>query len=139
VVPTIVDSERVADFVAHEMIHAVVGIDKGHGPAFKRVAMAIGLEGKMTATVAGPRFKARIAPILKALGPIPHAELREGAETSGPKKQGTRMIKCWCAECDYTVRTTKKWIEVAVPTCPVHQTEMEHDPIESEDDEEADA
>lgn len=53
-------------------------------------------------------------------------EAPEGEEDtpkhSGPKKQGTRMIKVQCSsdcECGgYTIRTTAKWLEVGMPFCP---------------------
>ena len=35
----------------------------------------------------------------------------------GRKKQSTRMLRCRCMDCGYTLRTTQKWIEVGVPTC----------------------
>jgi hypothetical protein len=35
-----------------------------------------------------------------------------------PKKQGTRMLKAECPECGYTIRLTKKWADVGLPTCP---------------------
>jgi hypothetical protein len=39
--------------------------------------------------------------------------------TPGPKapKPGSRMLKCVCPACGYTVRTTQKWLDVGVPTC----------------------
>lgn len=43
---------------------------------------------------------------------------------AGPPVQGTRMLKCQCPECGYTVRTTRKWIDVATPVCPVDGAEM---------------
>jgi hypothetical protein len=111
------DSVDVAAILCHELVHAAIGIDKGHGKAFKNVATALGLEGKMKATVPGRYFIDRIAPVIEELGPIPHGRLGLG-ESSGPKKQSTRMIKCECSECGYVVRTSKKWIELAVPNCP---------------------
>lgn len=42
------------------------------------------------------------------------------ASSNAKKKQGTRMIKCACGECGYTVRTTAKWLEVGPPCCPLH-------------------
>lgn len=38
-------------------------------------------------------------------------------------KAGTRLLKLEC-KCGYTVRTTQKWIEVGMPTCPCGE-EME--------------
>lgn len=52
----------------------------------------------------------------------------EGEEA--PKKQTTRMLKCECPQCGYTVRTTRKWLDVAVPVCPVHGHEMELEGVE---------
>ena len=120
---------EIAGILAHELTHAAVGIDKGHGRAFRRVAIAIGLTGKMTATVPGDAFKQRVEPILKKLGAIPHARLSWG-ELRGPKKQTTRMIKCECAECGYTARVARKWLEdVGAPHCPEHG-EMKVDGVE---------
>ena len=33
-------------------------------------------------------------------------------------RQGTRMMKVVCGECGYTLRTTRRWLAVAVPVCP---------------------
>jgi len=30
----------------------------------------------------------------------------------------TKLVKCACPRCGYTIRTTNKWIERAVPICP---------------------
>jgi hypothetical protein len=32
--------------------------------------------------------------------------------------QSTRMLKAECAECGYTIRLTKKWADVGLPSCP---------------------
>jgi len=69
---------EVAAILAHELVHAAIGIRAGHGPEFRRVAKGLGLQGKMTATVAGPGFNDAIAPILAAVGPLPHARLNTG-------------------------------------------------------------
>jgi hypothetical protein len=65
----------VASILAHGLVHAAVGVEQGHGPAFGKVARAIGLDGKLTATVPGERFVAAVAPILAEVGPVPHAPL----------------------------------------------------------------
>ena len=57
--PVNADSVTVAAVLAHELVHAAVGIPEGHGAEFGRVARAIGLDGRLTATVASllnPRF-----------------------------------------------------------------------------------
>ena len=116
------DPMRVADILAHEMVHGIVGIEAGHGKPFRDLAKSIGLEGKMTATVAGPEFIEKVQPILDKMPAYPHASLNLRGKV---KKQGTRMIKCSCPECGYTVRTTAKWLEEATPRCPIHDDEME--------------
>lgn len=110
---TLSDPLRVAGVLAHELIHAVHP-DDGHGSKFRNLAVAIGLTGKMTATTEGPEFIEKIQPILDCLGPYPHATL----DSSNRKKQGTRMIKAECGCCGYTIRLTRKWLEVAIPVCP---------------------
>jgi len=111
------DTMRVADILAHEMIHGIVGTECGHKGPFRKLALQIGLTGKMTATSAGPEFIAVVEPILKALGPYPHAKL----DHSSLPKQSTRLIKCECEECGYNVRITRKWLsEVGAPHCPEH-------------------
>jgi hypothetical protein len=128
--PTIADSARVLDITTHELVHAGVGIKEGHNKVFGAAARAMLLEGKLTATTGGDAFKKEIAaPILKALGQYPHAALVPGGDSTGPKKQGTRLLKCHCPECGYTARVTQKWLTVAALTCPneecdAYQSEM---------------
>lgn len=119
------DEMDVAAILAHELVHAAVGCSEGHKGEFKRVALAIGLEGKMTATTPGEAFKAAVAPILKAIGPLPHAPLNFAGPKSGPKKQVARLLKAECGECGYTVRVTKTWVVCAgAPICPCNRSPM---------------
>lgn len=117
--PDIDDSTEAAAILAHELCHAAVGIPAGHGPAFRKIACAIGLEGKMKSTTAGPEFLALIKPILAEVGKLPHKRLDLSGLTTKPKKQSARMIKCECAACGYIARTSKKWIiDAGAPLCP---------------------
>ena len=117
--PVIADAMRVAGILAHELIHAAVGVECGHKGAFRALALAIGLEGKMTATVEGEAFKRLAQPTLDAIGPYPHAELH--AMSNGRKKQVARLIKCECAECGYVARVARQWIDdQGAPHCPSH-------------------
>ena len=108
---------RVADILTHELCHAAVGLAAGHGAAFKRIATRLGLEGKMTATVAGARWHEWADPIMAEIGAFPGASLN-GATSSAPKKQGTRMIKLACNVCDWSCRTARSNISDDM-TCPV--------------------
>lgn len=131
--PNLDDVIQVTGTLCHELIHAAVGLKAKHGKAFKKVALALGLTGKMTATVPGDGFKQWVRPILEKVGPFPHAAL-EGRSSIKPK-QTTRMVKCECDECGYVARTTKKWIEAkGPPHCPDHGAMT----VEERDDEEGD-
>jgi hypothetical protein len=74
----------VAAALAAQLIQAAVGIPAGEGVPYRRVAHGIGLTGAMRAPEPDPAFLALIAPILEAVGPLPHASLkadRKAAET----------------------------------------------------------
>lgn len=111
------NGSRVADILTHELVHAAVGLAAGHGPLFAKCAKALGLTGKMTATVAGPGWHAWADPLIKKLGPLPGADLN-GGTSSAPKKQTTRMIKLSCDCCSWSCRTTRQHIveELGCPT-----------------------
>lgn len=111
------DSSRVADVLTHELIHAALGIEEGHGKEFKRVAHALGLGGKMTATIATDEWHEWADPILKKIGKLPGADLK-GMLPVARKKQTTRLIKLECDTCDWTCRTTKLHIEGYHLACP---------------------
>lgn len=116
--PYLSDVTEVLATLVHEVVHAVVGCAAKHGKVFRKAALAVGLEGKMTATHAGEELRAKISEWHTKLGPYSHATL--DLTKSPTKKQSTRMIKCECAECGYVCRTTKKWLEVGPPHCPTH-------------------
>ena len=104
--------------LAHELVHVYCGIECGHRGAFRRVAVAIGLAGKMTATVAGSKLAETLADIADQLGPYPHAKI----DPTLRKKQGTRNLKLVCNECGFTARTSGKWMSQATQPhsmCPV--------------------
>ena len=134
--PWLDNQEEILATLVHEIVHAVVGHKAKHGKIFGACARKVGLEGKMTATVAGQVLSADIRDWLKVLGEFPHAKLDM---LKGPvKKQTTRMVKCECAECGYVCRTTKKWLEIGAPHCPVHGA-MKFDPIDETDTDESEA
>lgn len=45
----------------------------------------------------------------------------------------TRLVRCECPKCGYLVRTTRKWLDIAVPTCPVDGAEMAVDAPKEDD------
>lgn len=114
--PTLEDSTRVLDVLVHELVHATVGNEAGHGGEFKRMALHVGLTGKMTATTAGESLTKRLNCIVEKIGKFPHAALTPGSRSSH-KKDTIRMLKLECPDCGYVVRTTQKWLDVGMPTC----------------------
>lgn len=113
--------------VLHELIHAWDDCVSGHKGDFALAARAVGLVGKLTSTGVDPEsdLGSRLAQILVELGPFPHGTLDVNAMQAQRPKQTTRMIKLHAPDCcDYTVRTTQKWIDQGLPMCP-HGTEME--------------
>ena len=114
--PLLAEPLRVADVLAHDLVHAALPGAK-HGPKFAKAALSLGLEGKPTATVAGPDFLAWATPLVEALGTYPHSSVDL---TKSPRKvQSTRMVKVTCDSCGYVARTTRKWLDDAgAPICP---------------------
>lgn len=123
--PDLEDPLKVAAVVAHELVHAAVGIKAGHGKAFRLLAVAIGLEGPMRTTKPGEKFKRIVEPILERLGPIPHATLAFRtaamvAADAAPRQLG-RQLKAGCKKCGYIVRTSRMWLDkMGPPLCPLH-------------------
>lgn len=78
---------------------------------FKRLAYAMGLTGKPTATVASDEFIEKYKPIIESkLGDYPHAKMNLESST---KKQKTRLIKVSCTGCDNSFRQTQKYIDLS--------------------------
>lgn len=131
--PELDDTARVLDVLMHELIHAADDCAHGHRGAFAEAATRLGLEGPMTATTASVTLAAEMITLADSLGDYPHGRLAASkvpARTpvdpkgkpipshSGPGKQGTRMLKVVCANgTGYTVRMTRKWLELAPPRC----------------------
>lgn len=113
------DSVEVGAILVHELVHAA-GL-RGHGQDFKRVALAVGLAGKMTATHAGDALVVRLTEMVAELGEYPHAVL----SGNHAKKQSTRMLKMECEGCGFIARTTAKWLdEIGAPHCACEHGQM---------------
>lgn len=92
--------------LVHELVHDVVGV--GHGPKFKKLALAVGLEGKMRATTSTKELEKYLASVEKRLGKFPHSMLKENK--SPVRKQTTRMVKMECMQCGYICRAATSTI-----------------------------
>ena len=126
--PSLDDSAAILEALAHEMIHYADNCASGHRNHFARVARAIGLEGPLTATVAGADLARKLADIGEMLGPIPHAKIDLGKAKA---KQGTRMIKVTCPDndCGFHYRTSQtninKVTDFLCPACNVEEMQPE--------------
>lgn len=121
--PVLAEPMEIAGVIAHELVHAVLPPGTGHKGKFPVVCRRLGLEGKPTSMTVGPEFEALAAPLLVKAGDYPHARLNAA---SPERKQGTRMIKCVCADCGYVARTTAKWLnEAGAPICPADNRQMD--------------
>ena len=118
IISMVLDNDmEVLEVLVHECVHAAVGNECGHKGPFRTLALAVGLEGKMTATTAGPKLLKELKTIKSKLGKYPHAAI----DFSNRKKQSTRMIKvtCQASDCGMIFRTSNKWVIVAAPfDCP---------------------
>lgn len=100
------DSLEVLEILTHEMIHATLDNRGGHRGEFALIARAVGLEGPLTATHAGPALLERLNEITAVLGGYPHAKLE-----SARKKDSTRQRKCQCMACGLILRMSVSAIE----------------------------
>lgn len=116
--PELEDPLTVLATELHELIHLSDDGQSKHSGHFKRVALAVGLEGQMRATVAGPALLVRLGEVAAQLGPYPHSRLEHKTKVG---TQTTRQLKISCKMCGYTARTTRRWLDVGLPTCPCGQ------------------
>lgn len=131
--PEIADPVQVLAILVHEVVHVVDDCAHGHGKEFKALATQVGLTDRMTEVHITTKLRDYLDILAIELGAYPHTALQvhrvreltapDGTPitdrgTSGPKKQNARMIKIECPVDGYTVRTTAKWIDVGLPSCP---------------------
>lgn len=111
--PALADEVEVMDVLIHELIHAALPSDAGHGPAFQRIMRSVGLAGKPTATYAGEALVEELRVFAHELGRYPHAKLDAEPRT----KQRARLMKVSCPDCGCIARITRTWIDTYLPTC----------------------
>lgn len=137
----IIGLQGILSTLVHEVVHAVVGNKEKHNKVFGKCARAIGLEGKLTSTVAGENLITRMTIWAETLGEYPHGKL-DMIKDDDKKKQTTRMIKmeCRAEDCGYVARTAKKWLDAMGPChCPKHGLMFVDAPAETDDEETEDS
>lgn len=115
--PLLADPHEVGATLVHELCHAHLATP-GHGAEFKKMMKLVGLDGKATATHAGPELTLRLKDLIEKLPPLVHGQLRLIEREAKDKPQTTRMLKCVCKDHpDYLVRASRKVITLAAPRC----------------------
>lgn len=119
IAPTLSAYEAI-DTLAHELIHAVDDCQHKHGKEFKKLALALGMQGPMRSAAAGPALKARLEAMLSELPPYPHAPLQI------PKKplKINRSYKALCEQCGYRLTVPKRFLHLGAPICPADNVQM---------------
>lgn len=114
---------EVLDVLVHELVHAVDDCANRHGKEFKKIALTVGLVGKMREASAGPQLRFRLSEIavqlVKQWGPYPHAALRvPRALFSSPKPSP----KAACPACGFRVSMLMKYLDpcplILIALCP---------------------
>ena len=131
------DTADVAHVMLHECVHAGAGLKAGHRGPFKRLATALGLTGKMTATVPGDALKAQLLAITSALGPYPHAVLDPA---SLPDRKAGRMLLMIC-RCDdkRPIRVSRAQAEKGGYFCQLCESSWELPGVERDETDAPDA
>lgn len=120
------DELRVLDILAHELIHAILGVDKKHGPKFGKIAGEIGLLEPWKSTTASSELKEELKFFLPDLGKYPHAKMiinSTDLKKEEPKEQKAKMYICKGTEenphDEWKCLVKKKFIDIAEPICPI--------------------
>ena len=117
--PVLEDEITVVGVLIHEMVHAIqrhlYGNDvQPHGKEFRTIALAVGLQGKMTATTESPELKIKIENWIKEVGKYPHSKVN----FDDRKKQSTRNLLLWCPDCNWSLRTSNSNLQrVTINKC----------------------
>lgn len=113
------ESSRVADILLHEILHTC-NPRAGHKGSFAVMARTVGLEGALTATTASDELRSKIwEEVVTRLGKYPHDAVT--LTPRGKRGKGSRSIKVQCQHCEFTMRTTRVWIDKALGRmiCPL--------------------
>lgn len=130
------DAGRVLDVLLHELVHACCAEHNcGHKGPFKTLATAVGLTGKMTATVASEPLKVALAAMAEQLGPYPHAVMKGAtAPKSWKRGAGKRIVLRSTNDHDYYVYMSREMLDEHGAPCDPWGDEMtpNGEPVETE-------
>ncbi|OUV04067.1 MAG: hypothetical protein CBC42_01355 [Betaproteobacteria bacterium TMED82] len=117
----------VLDTLVHELVHAIDDCKHKHGKEFKKIALSVGLEGKMINATAGPKLKKRLEYIARKIeklnGKYPHGAM--SFPIANTSKQTRINPKAECPICGFTVTLSMRFLKVGPPICPKDSVLME--------------
>ena len=114
------DPVRVAGILVHELCHAALPHEVKHGREFRLLATALGLEGKMTATTEGERFRTIWGELLAKLGPLPVGRFTVGYAVDFRVQRTPKMTNMACPECGFVAKVRLDQMSAGRLTCPEH-------------------
>ena len=92
--PRLSDSLVVLGTLLHELLHASVGCQAGHGRLFSQAARKVGLAGPPTATTVGDGLRPLLLSYIERVGPYPHAAIT--VKTKEKAGSRLRLYECGC-------------------------------------------
>lgn len=112
--PALTDRVQVLATLVHELVHAATD-GHGHDKVFGMVARAVGLAGKLTATVPSDDLRKDLEELAEDLGEYPHAKLTHVKTFKG--KHQTYNTKLICQHCEFAIASVsrKKVYELGAP------------------------
>lgn len=93
--PRLSDSLVVLGTLLHELLHASVGCEAGHGRLFSQAARKVGLAGPPTATVVSDTLRPLLLAYVERVGPYPHAAIM--VKTKEKAGSRLRLYECSCS------------------------------------------
>lgn len=118
--PALHEPIEVLDTLVHELVHAVDDCKHKHGPAFRKIALSLGLKGPMRSANAGPELRQTLAQMAQQLGAYPHGKLqiarRQAVARARPRAE--------CPDCGFQVPMYRKFLAYGPPLCPRDRIEM---------------
>ena len=111
---------KVAATLVHELCHACLPGEEGHGRNFKKLATAMGLAGKATATYGSEEFNEAWTEHLKAAGPMPGAAFTSVGMIVGKRKpqKSTPKKNVTCPVCGFFAKVRVDQMHIGRLRCP---------------------